>query len=137
MSRHHRFDTIRARMTPARRAQNAVKTQALLADLGEDVQAPEPQRGEGPMGKVVELSEETYQQLADLAKQQQRTPAEMLRVCLATYEAALYERVHHQMVAEGLLEALPTRPLPPELEDFEPEAIPGRPLSEIIMEDRR
>lgn len=137
MRRHHRFDTIRARMTPARRARNAVKTQALLADLGEDVQAPEPQRGEGPMGKVVELSEETYQQLADLAQQQQRTPEEMLRVCLATYEAALYERVHHQMVAEGLLEALPTRPLPPDLEDFEPEAIPGRPLSESILEDRR
>ena len=45
------------------------------------------------MGKVLELSDETYHQLADLA-QQQRTPEEMLRVCLATYEAALYERVH-------------------------------------------
>ena len=89
------------------------------------------------MTKVLELSDETYQQLADLAQQQQRTPEEMLRVCLATYEAALYERVHQEMVAEGLLEALPTRPLPPDLEDFEPEEIPGRPLSEIILEDRR
>ena len=89
------------------------------------------------MGKVLELSEDTYQQLADLAQQQQRTPAEMLRVCLATYEAARYERVHQQMRAEGLLAALPARPLPPEVEDFDPEAIPGPPLSETILEERR
>lgn len=89
------------------------------------------------MPRVLELSDETSQQLADLAQQHQRTPEEMLRVCLATYEAALYERVHHEMVAEGLLEALPTRPLPPDLEDFDPEEIPGPPLSETILEDRR
>jgi len=89
------------------------------------------------MGKELKVSEATYQQLAALAEQQQRTPEEMLRVCLAAYEAALYERVHHQMVAEGLLAALPTRPLPSDLEDFEPEAIPGPPLSETILEERR
>jgi predicted transcriptional regulator len=86
------------------------------------------------MGKGLELSDDTYHQLADLAQQQQRTPEEMLRVCLATYEAALYERVHQQMRAEGLLEALPTRPLPPEVEDFDPEEIPGPPLSETMLE---
>ena len=89
------------------------------------------------MGKVLALSDDTYQQLSDLAQQQQRTPEEMLRVCLATYEAARYERVHRQMVAEGLLAALPMRPLPPDLEDFAPEAIPGPPLSESLVEDRR
>jgi hypothetical protein len=89
------------------------------------------------MGKVLALSEETYQQLADLAQRQHRSLEEMLRICLATYEAALYERVHHQMVAEGLLAALPTRPLPPDVEDFEPEEIPGAPLSETILEERR
>ena len=89
------------------------------------------------MGKVLELSDDTYQQLVDLAQQQQRTPEEMLRVCLATYEAARYARVHQQMIAEGLLAALPTRPLPPEVEDFDPEEIPGPPLSETILEERR
>lgn len=79
------------------------------------------------MGKVLELSEETYQQLADLARRQQRTLEEMLRLCLATYEASLYERVHRQMVAEGLLAALPSRPLPIDVEDFEPVALPGPP----------
>ena len=88
------------------------------------------------MGKVLELSDETYQQLVDLA-QQQRTLEEMLRVCLATYEAARYERVHQQMIAEGLLAALPTRPLSPEVEAFDPEEIPGPPLSETIREERR
>ena len=34
------------------------------------------------MGKVLELSDDTYQHLVDLAQQQQRTPEEMLRVCL-------------------------------------------------------
>ena len=89
------------------------------------------------MGKSLELSDDTYQQLVDLAQQQQRTPEEMLRVCLATYEAARYERVHQQMTAEGLLAALPTRPLPPEAEDFDPEEIRGPPLSETIREERR
>ena len=33
MSGHHPFDKLRAQMTPERRARNAAKTQALLADL--------------------------------------------------------------------------------------------------------
>ena len=37
------------------------------------------------MGKVLEVSEETYQQLADLAKHQQRPLEEMLRLCLLAY----------------------------------------------------
>ena len=40
------------------------------------------------MGKVLELSEETYRQLADLAQQQQRTLEEMFRLCLAAYAAS-------------------------------------------------
>jgi hypothetical protein len=40
------------------------------------------------------------------------------------------------MIAEGLLAALPTRPLPPEVEAFDPEEIPGPPLSETIREER-
>ena len=48
-------------------------------------------------------------------------------MCLATYEAARYERVHQQMIAEGLLAALPTRAALPEVEAFDPEEIPGSP----------
>ena len=65
------------------------------------------------MGKVLELSEETYQQLADLAQRQQRTVEDMLRLCLAAYEEALYERAHQQMLAEGVLVSMPAPPLLP------------------------
>jgi len=93
------------------------------------------------MGKVLELSEETYHQLDDLAQRQQRPVEEMLRLCLAAYEEALYQRAHQQMVAEGILVSLPAPPLLPgemeEDDDFEPVEIPGKPFSEIILEDRR
>ena len=91
------------------------------------------------MGKVLEVSEETYQQLADLAHHQQRPLEEMFRLCLLAYEQYQYHLVHQQMVAEGLLEELPPlRALDAaEDDDFEPEVIPGKPLSEIILEDRR
>ena len=87
------------------------------------------------MSQVLELSNDTYQQLTELAEQQHCTPEEMLRVCLAAYETAQYQRMHEQMAAEGLLVTMPTSPSLPD-DDFEPEDIPGKPLSEIILEDR-
>jgi len=90
------------------------------------------------MGKVLELSDETYQQFTALAEQQHRTPEEMLQLCLLAYEQYQYHLVHQDMVAEGFLEAIPLLlPLDAEDDDFEPEVIPGKPLSEIILEDRR
>jgi hypothetical protein len=90
------------------------------------------------MGKVLEVSEETYQQLIALAEQQHHTPEEMLWLCLLAYEQYQSHLVHQDMVAEGLLEAIPLLlPLDAEDDDFEPEVIPGKPLSEIILEDRR
>ena len=66
---------------------------------------------------------------------------EMLRLCLAAYEEALYERAHQQMLADGVLVSMPAPPLLPgeteEGDDFEPVELPGKPLSEIILEDRR
>jgi len=90
------------------------------------------------MGIVLEVSEEMYQQLTALAEQQHRTLEEMLQLCLLAYEQYQYHLVHQDMVAEGLLEAIPLLlPLDAEDDDFEPEVIPGKPLSEIILEDRR
>jgi len=92
------------------------------------------------MGQVLELSDDTYHQLADLAQHQQRTLEEMFRLCLAAYEEALYERAHQQMLADGVLVSMPAPPLLPgetEEDDFEPVELPGKPLSEIILEDRR
>lgn len=90
------------------------------------------------MRKTLEVSEDIYQQFTTLAEQQHRTPEEMLRLCLQAYEHYQYHLVHQDMVAEGLLDALPRLlPLDAEEEDFAPEVIPGKPLSEIILEERR
>src|SRR2546426_2492120 len=94
--------------------------------------------GRHAMSKVLELSEDIHQQLTDLAQHQQRTLEEMLRLCLLAYENYQYHLVHQQMVAEGLLEELrPLLPLDTEDDDFEPEVLPGQPLSDMILEDRR
>jgi len=107
-----------------------------------DVDALSGEKGDSAMGKVLEVPEETYQQLAELAQHRQRSLAEMVRLCLLAYEQYQYHLVHQQMVAEGLLEELPPlRPLEAADEaaddDFEPVVLPGKPLSEIILEDRR
>lgn len=39
------------------------------------------------MGKVIELSDDTYHELAALAQHQQRTLEEMFRLCLGAYAA--------------------------------------------------
>lgn len=92
------------------------------------------------MSQVLELSHDIYQPFTALAEQQHRTPEERLRLCLIAYETAQYHRMYAQMAAEGLLVTLPTPPrLPGETEDdddFEPVEIAGKPLSEIILEDR-
>ena len=93
------------------------------------------------MGKVLELSEETYRQLTDLAQHQQRSLEDMLRLCLEAYEEVQYQQAHQQMLAEGVLVSLPVPPLLPgkteDEDDFKPMELPGKPLSEIILEDRR
>ena len=48
------------------------------------------------MRKVLELSEETYQQLTTLAASQQRPLEEMLRLCLLAYEQYQYHLVHQR-----------------------------------------
>jgi hypothetical protein len=52
------------------------------------------------MGKVLELSEDTYHQLAYLAQHQQRTLEEMFRLCLAAYEALYDQRAPQQRGSE-------------------------------------
>src|SRR6476620_6174151 len=106
-----------------------------------DVDASAGEKGDSAMGKVLAVSEETYQQLAELAQLQQRSLAEIVRLCLLVYEQYQYHLAHQQMVAEGLLEELPPlRPLDAadevEDDDSEPVVLPGKLLSEIILEDR-
>jgi hypothetical protein len=53
------------------------------------------------MGKVLELSDDTYHQLADLAQHQQRTLEEMFRLCLAAYVASQVQRAPEPRVLEA------------------------------------
>ena len=53
------------------------------------------------MGKVVELSDDTYHQLAELAQHQQRTLEEMFRLCLTAYEAS-HEQQAPQPKVQGV-----------------------------------
>ena len=62
------------------------------------------------MGKVVELSDDTYHQLAELAEHQQRTLEEMFRLCLAAYAASQAQRAPEPRVLEADL--LPEREYP-------------------------
>ena len=88
------------------------------------------------MSKTLELSEDTYQRLIDIAQQQQCSPEEVIRTFLLEDEGSQYRQANQQMMAQGILTSLPTeRPL---LEaDVEPESLPGKSLSEIIIEERR
>jgi hypothetical protein len=51
------------------------------------------------MREVLELSKETYNLLADVAKQQQRSLEEMLRIGLLAYEERCAQQPEHQMLA--------------------------------------
>lgn len=73
-----------------------------------------------------------------MAQHQQRPFEEMLRLGCLAYEPYHYHLVHQQMGAEGLLEALPALAEASEqAEDFEPVVMPGKPLSDILLEARR
>lgn len=77
MSGHTPFETLRTQMSPERRARNAAQTRVVV----------DGQQKGSRMSHVLELSDETYSQLADLAQHQQRTLEEMFRLCVAAYAA--------------------------------------------------
>ena len=64
------------------------------------------------MSKVLNLSDGTYQQLVDLAQQQQRTPEEVIQAFLLAYKHEQYRQVNQQMFAQGILTAVPTDRVP-------------------------
>jgi hypothetical protein len=88
------------------------------------------------MGKVVELPEETYDQLRELAQQHHCAVEEMVRRRVQAYEQAQYDRVHAQMLADGLL-VVPAALDERVTEDFDPEVLPGTPVSDLILDERR
>lgn len=88
------------------------------------------------MSDVLELSADTYQRLIELAQRERQTPEEVIRALLLDYENECYRQANERMFGQGLLTSLPT-PQPIQEDDFEPESVPGKPLSEVIIEERR
>jgi hypothetical protein len=88
------------------------------------------------MSKVVELSEEIYERLLVLAGQRQCTPEALIDTWLADEEQAQYYQANQQMVTQGILTSMPPTPMALEAA-FTPVEIPGPPLSDTILGDRR
>jgi hypothetical protein len=88
------------------------------------------------MGKVLELSEETYGRLLVLAQQRQYTLEELIHTFLVDYEQVQYYQANQQMLAQGILASIPRTPCGSEAA-FTPVEIPGPPLSHTILDDRR
>ena len=59
------------------------------------------------MGKVLELSEETYERLLALAQQRACTPEEFIHLLLVDTEQAQYYHANQQMLAQGILASIP------------------------------
>jgi hypothetical protein len=88
------------------------------------------------MGKVLELSEDTYERLRVLAQQRQCTLEELIHTFLVDYEQVQYYQANQQMLAQGILASIPRTPCGSEAA-FTPVQIPGPPLSRTILDDRR
>ena len=88
------------------------------------------------MGKVLELSQETYERLLALAQQRACTPEELIHLLLVDTEQAQYYHANQQMLAQGILASIPPTPGGTEAA-FTPVALPGPPLSRTILDDRR
>ena len=87
------------------------------------------------MGKVLELTEETYTRLLALAQQLQCTPEELIRLLLVNTKQAQYYHANQQMLAQGILASIPTT-LCGAKAAFTPVALPGPPLLRTILNDR-
>jgi hypothetical protein len=88
------------------------------------------------MGKVLELSEDTYERLLVLAQQRQCTLEELIHTFLVDYEQVQYYQANQQMLAQGILASIPRTPCGSEAA-FTPVEISGPPLSHTILDDRR
>jgi hypothetical protein len=88
------------------------------------------------MSKVLALSEATYERLLALAQERECTPEELIHTLLVDAEQAQYYHTNQQMLAQGILASIPRTPGGAEAA-FTPVEIPGPPLSQTILDDRR
>ncbi|MGH9753281.1 MAG: ribbon-helix-helix domain-containing protein [Blastocatellia bacterium] len=88
------------------------------------------------MSITIDLPKEIYERLEKQAQARGTTVAEVIARLIEEVEAAHREAVFEQMRAEGIL--LPKKPAQPGgRASFEPIEVRGRPVSEILIEERR
>jgi hypothetical protein len=88
------------------------------------------------MIRTIELPMEIYERLEKQAQTNGLTVAEVIARLVEEIQAAHLPAVVRQMQAEGLFAKPPIAP-PPTPADFQPIQALGKPLSEVIIEERR
>ena len=86
------------------------------------------------MTQTVELPIEVYERLEKQAQANGLTVAEVIARLVEEIEATHLSAALRQMQAEGLFAEPPVAPPPA---DFHPIQVMGKPLSEVIIEERR
>ncbi len=82
------------------------------------------------LNEVSKLSPEEKQQVINVLLESEKD--------LPTDDDEKRAELHRCLLAEGVIKTLPTRRgRPPELRDFKPLTVEGKPVSETIIEERR
>lgn len=88
------------------------------------------------MSVTIDLPDEVYERLEKQAQANGQTVPEVIARLIEEIEAAHLSAVVRQMQAEGLFAEPPAAPTSAPT-DFQPIQVPGKPLSEVIIEERR
>lgn len=88
------------------------------------------------MSVTIDLPEEVYERLEKQAQARGTTIAEAVAQALEEAEAARINAFWERLEAKGLVAK--RKPAPPtDAEPFQPIKVQGKPLSEVIIEERR
>jgi len=85
--------------------------------------------------QTIELPVEIYEKLETQAQARGTTAAEAVARLIEEVEALHLSAMVRQMQIEGLFAEPPAAPLPAPI-DFQPIQVRGKPLSEVIIEER-
>ena len=88
------------------------------------------------MSKTIELPDEVYAQLEQQASKRGLTLPQIIAALVHEDEHAHIMGAIERMRAKGVL-LMPASALPPAPTDFIPLEVQGKPLSEVIIEERR
>ena len=88
------------------------------------------------MSKTIELPDEVYAQLEQWARKRGLTLPQIIATLVREDEHARITEAIERMRTKGVL-LRPSSTLPPAPTDFTPLEVQGKPLSEVIIEERR